>query len=131
VFADVEALQSLLEGVALPAQKRDLIRYALEQENGHAAVQLLERLPEREYRRLDEVGEALLPVQPHAPQPATAPPREESDVPPGGDDYVNPKPEPGAVRDDAPPDNPPQKAIQKQSETLKEQQSRQQEKLPG
>jgi hypothetical protein len=58
------------------------------------------------------------------------PPREESDLPPGGDDYVNPNPDPGAVRDDAPPDNPPQKAIQKQSEALKEQQSRQQEKLP-
>jgi hypothetical protein len=52
-----------------------------------------------------------------------------SDLPPGGDDYVNPKPEPGAVRDDAPADNPPQKAIEKQSETLKEQQRRQQERL--
>jgi hypothetical protein len=52
-----------------------------------------------------------------------------SDLPPGGDDYVNPKLEPGAVRDDSPPDNPPQKAIEKQSETLKEQQRRQQERL--
>jgi Protein of unknown function (DUF2795) len=131
VFAEVAALQTLLEGAPLPAQKRDLVAYAREQPGGTAFVQMLERVPDGEYRSLDDVGEALLSVQPRAAKRAAAQPGEESDLPPGGDDYVNPEPESGAVRDDSPPDNPPQKAIQKQSETLKEQQSRQQEKLGG
>ena len=130
MFAEVVALQSLLEGVALPAQKRDLIAYARDQPGGNEAVQLLERIPDGEYRSLDDVGETLLPVQPHAAKPPVRTPREESGLPPGGDDYVNPEPESGFVRDDSPPDNPPQKAIEKQSDTLKEQQRRQQE-LPG
>jgi hypothetical protein len=130
VFAEVARLQSLLEGVDLPADKRRLIRYALEQDDGGSAARLLERLPEREYRSLDEVGEALAPVQPSS-SPQSALPREESDLPPGGDDYVNPQPEPGAVRHDAPPDNPPDKAIEKQSKTQKEQKQRQDEKLGG
>ena len=56
-------------------------------------------------------------------------PREESGLPPGGDDYVNPDPRPGTVRDDAPTDNPPEKALEKQTETQKRQQERQQQ--PG
>ena len=38
-------------------------------------------------------------------------------------------PEPGAVRHDAPPVNPPQKALEQQSKAQKEQLERQQEKL--
>ena len=56
-------------------------------------------------------------------------PHEESDLPPGGDDYLNPDPEPGEVRHDAPPDDPPQKALEEQSKTQKRQQERQ--KRPG
>ena len=44
-------------------------------------------------------------------------PREESDAPPGGADTSIPNPKPGAVRDDAPPWNPPQKALEKQTKT--------------
>ena len=129
MFAEVAQLQSLLEGVDLPADKRRLIRYALEQEGGSGAARLLERLPEREYASLDEVGEALAPVQPAPPAPQTELPREESDLPPGGDDYVNANAEPGAVRHDAPPDNPPQKAIEQQAKTQNEQKQRQEQKL--
>jgi hypothetical protein len=120
-------LQVLLEGVALPAHKRELVEYASSQDR--AAARHLESLPDREYRSLDEVGEALAPVQPPRSQPVAAVPREESDAPPGGEDYVEPHPEPGAVRDDAPPDNPPQKTLEQQSATQKEQLERQQEKL--
>jgi hypothetical protein len=120
-------LQVLLEGVPLPAHKRELLDYARSQDEG--AAQQLESLPEREYRSLDEVGEALAPVQPSWRQPDAAVPREESDKPPGGDDYVAPHPEPGAVRHDAPPSNPPQKALEKQTTTQNEQLERQQEKL--
>ena len=131
VFAEVARLQSLLEGVDLPADKRRLIRYALEQDDGGSAAQLLERLPEREYSSLDEVGEALAPVQPSGQETDADGPHQESDLPPGGDDYVRPHPRPGEVRHDAPHDNPPQKAIEEQTKTQNEQQQRQEEMLGG
>ena len=99
-FQRVATLQALLEGVPLPASRDELIDYAQRQDGGYAFRPELERLPDREYGALDEVGEALAPVQPswdgaqpHAPAP-------ESDSPPGGADYVNPSPTPGAVRRD-------------------------------
>ena len=119
-------LQVVLEGVPLPAHKRELVEYARSQDG--EAARHLESLPDREYRSLDEVGEALAPVQPSRSQPAVSP-REESDKAPGGDAYVTPHPEPGAVRHDAPPSNPPQKALEKQTQSQKEQQQCQQEQL--
>src|SRR5919204_2552121 len=94
-------LQVLLEGVPLPATKRELVAYARGQDGD--AARYLESLPDREYRSLDEVGEALAPVQPARSRPDAAVPREESDAPPGGENYVEPHPEPGAVRHDVPP----------------------------
>jgi hypothetical protein len=154
VYAEVAMLQTVLEGVPLPAEKHELIRYAREQ--GDAVPwDLLERLPDGEYRSLDEVGEALAPVQPAAGQggsgvpvggtprfprtPSTGPlrgqaappPHAESGLPPGGDDYLDPFPVPGGVRHDAPPDNPPQKAIEQQTKRQNEQKERQQEQLGG
>jgi hypothetical protein len=120
-------LQVLLEGVPLPAHKRELLEYARSQDGD--AARYLESLPDREYRSLDEVGEALAPVQPSRSQPDAAMPHEESDLPPGGDAYVDPHTEPGAVRHDAPSSNPPQKALEKQTQSQKEQQQRQQEQL--
>ena len=118
-------LQVLLEGVDLPARKRDLVAYARGQDPG--AAQRLQELPDGEYRSLDDVGEALAGVQPPPLPDEAQTPREESDLPPGGDDYVNPRPEPGAVRHDAPPDNPPQKALEEQTKSQKQQQARQQQ----
>ena len=129
MYTDVATLQVLLEGVPLPAQKRDLIRYAGEQERGQRFVRLLERLPDREYSTLDEVGEELAPVQPQSEQKDAEVPRDESGQPPGGDNYVKVNPTPGAVRHDAPPDNPPQKAIEEASKTQNEQQAKQKEML--
>ncbi|HKP17959.1 MAG TPA: DUF2795 domain-containing protein [Gaiellaceae bacterium] len=80
-------LEVLLEGVDLPAPRRELIRHALGEAGGEEAAALLRALPDREYRSIDEVGEALEPVQ---PQPAAAipTPRPESGDPPGGDRYT-------------------------------------------
>jgi Protein of unknown function (DUF2795) len=64
VLGDVARLQVLLEGVSLPASKRELIRYARMQDGGELAVRLLEQLPDREFEALDDVGEVLAPVQP-------------------------------------------------------------------
>jgi Protein of unknown function (DUF2795) len=129
VLSEVATLQTLLEGVDLPARKRDLIRYARRQDGDHGAVRLLERLPDREYASVDDVGEALAPVQPPSASPDAELPREESGRPPGGSDYVTPEPTPGAVRHDAPPENPPQKALEQQTKTQNEQQQKQKELL--
>lgn len=118
-------IQVLLEGVPLPASRQMLIEYAAREDA--AAVAELRALPDEEYRRLDDVGSALLGpsasprVEPRLPQP-------ESGAPPGGRAYTgsdSPDAETGLVRDDAPPANPPAKAIEKQSKTQKRQQARQ------
>jgi hypothetical protein len=119
-------LQALLEGVPLPATKRELVAYARTQDGD--AARYLESLPDREYRSLDEVGEALAPVQPSRSQSEPLP-HEESGEPPGGEDYVTPHPEPGAVRHDAPPSNPPQKALESQTQAQTEQLERQRQEL--
>jgi hypothetical protein len=116
-------LQVVLEGVPLPATKQELIAYAREEDESMAAD--LDTLPDREYRSLDEVGEMLAPAQPSAQRPGPPAPHDESGEPPGGDAYLNPNPEAGAVRDDAPPSNPPQKALEEQTKTQKRQQERQ------
>jgi Protein of unknown function (DUF2795) len=120
----VAELQGLLEGIALPATKDELIAYARGQDV--SAARDLSSLPDREYRSIDDVGEALAPVQPQSPLSLPTP-HEESGHPPGGDSYTDPNPDTGAVDDDAPPYNPPQKAIEEQSKTLKKQQERQKE----
>ena len=120
-------IQAVLEGVSLPTTKAKLVDYARREDPD--AARLLEALPDREYRSLDEVGEALAPVQPPRSRREPAVPREESDLPPGGEDYVAPHPEPGAVRHDAPPENPPQKTLEQQSKAQNEQLERQKEKL--
>jgi hypothetical protein len=118
-------IQVLLEGVPLPATREMLIDYAAREDA--SAVEELRALPDQEYRRLDDVGSALLGprVSPHA-QPRL--PQPESGAPPGGQAYTSsgsPDAETGLVRDDAPPANPPAKAIDQQSKTQKRQQARQ------
>ena len=116
-------MQVLLEGVPLPAKKADLLAYAREQDESAAAD--LQRLPDRDYSSLDEVGEALAPVQPERPKQEVHEPREESGQPPGGDAYLDPRPETGAVRPSAPASNPPQKVLEQQTKTQTQQQERQ------
>jgi hypothetical protein len=116
-------LQVVLEGVDLPADKRRLIEYARTQDD--RAGGLLEAIPDREYRSLDEVGEALAPVQPGRLEPVPQRPREESGQPPGGDAYLDANARPGEVRPSAPASNPPQKALEEQTKVQKKQQERQ------
>jgi hypothetical protein len=118
-------IQVVLEGVDLPAGKKELLAYARSQDEAAAAV--LQSLPDREYRSLDEVGEALSPVQPASGQSDAHLPRDESGKPPGGDAYLDPDAEPGAVRPSAPASNPPQKALDEQTKSQQRQQERQQQ----
>jgi hypothetical protein len=112
-------IQVVLEGISLPATRTQLVRYASSEDSAAAAA--LERIPARSYGRIDEVGEALAPTSVPA-SGETRLPRAESDKPPGGDDYLNASPESGRVREDAPPDNPPQKTIEQQTKAQQRQQ---------
>jgi Protein of unknown function (DUF2795) len=118
-------LQVLLEGIPLPADKQKLLDYARRQDE--TAARRLASLPEQEYRSLDDVGEALAHVQPDGPNAHADVPRDESGKPPGGDAYLDPNAEPGAVRPSAPASNPPQKALEEQTKLQKQQQERQQQ----
>ncbi|MDX6414526.1 MAG: hypothetical protein QOH23_1936 [Gaiellaceae bacterium] len=112
-------IQVVLEGVKLPATREQLVHYAALQD-AEAAVEL-ERIPNHEYRSIDDVGEELWPTKPlHVSEERL--PRPESGLPPGGDDYLRPFPESGRVDPGAPPDNPPQKAIAEASKAQKQQQ---------
>jgi Protein of unknown function (DUF2795) len=115
-------IQVVLEGVRLPATRKQLVDYAAGEDPD--AAEHLALIPDREYARIDEVGEVLSRTQPPM-ETEERPPAAESGEPPGGDAYVTPFPQPGRVRLDAPPDNPPQKAIEQQSKTLKDQAARQ------
>ena len=118
-FQRVAEIQVVLEGIALPATRDELVAYARREDS--QAAETLRQIPEGEYDRLDAVGEALRRtsvlqrVIPSLPQP-------ESGKPPGGDDYVNPNPEPGAVRPSAPGTKPAQETLEEQTKTQKRQQ---------
>lgn len=112
-------LQVVLEGVPLPAGKQQLVDYARRYDP--AAADELGALPDKEYARLDDVGQELAPTEPKRPSPEQLP-RAESGKPPGGADYLQADPTPGAVRPSAPAANPPKKALKKQTKTQKRQQ---------
>jgi hypothetical protein len=89
-FQRAAEIQVLLEGIRLPATREELVRYAALQDAAAAAE--LERIPDREYRRLDEVGEELAPTAPVRASHDRLP-RPESGEPPGGAAYVTPQQE--------------------------------------
>jgi hypothetical protein len=95
----VAELQVLLEGIALPAERSELLSYAAREGPTPAQIGLLRRLPDRQFETIDEVAETLLPVQPPRDHEVPHRPREESGAPPGGEAYTKPQPESGAVRD--------------------------------
>lgn len=86
---DVAVLQVLLEGVPLPAEKDDLIRYAAREGATPGQLGMLARLPDRQFETIDEAAEELVPVQPEREDEVPHTPREESGDPPGGDAYTN------------------------------------------
>jgi hypothetical protein len=102
VSSRLAQLQVLLEGVPLPAAKRELLHYARREGAGPADLALLEALPDREYSSIDDVGETLRPVQPTIPTLQPEQPSAESGAPPGGDAYTDPSPETGRVRERLP-----------------------------
>jgi uncharacterized protein DUF2795 len=102
VSSRVAQLQVLLEGVALPASKQQLLQHARREGARSGELALLEALPDREYDSIDEVGEALQPVQPVTPTAQSERPELESDLPPGGGAYTDPSPETGRVRERGP-----------------------------
>jgi hypothetical protein len=98
-FSQAAELQTTLEGVSLPAEKNELLSYAASQRARPVELQALRSLPDRLYQSLDEVGEALVRVQPTAQHEVPHEPKEESGAPPGGSAYVELHPESGATRD--------------------------------
>jgi hypothetical protein len=96
--SDAAELQVLLEGVDLPAQKAELVRYAAEQRATPSQIGLLAGLPDEEFDTIDAIGEQLAPVQPESKDEVPHEPKEESGDPPGGDAYTQLHPESGAVR---------------------------------
>jgi hypothetical protein len=117
-------VQAVLEGVALPATRDELVAYARAQTPDVSRE--LETLPDRAFERLDEVGE-LLTLARSAPKGVEGDvPRPESGEPPGGSDYLTAHAsDTGVVRHDAPRDNPPQKAIEQASQLQKKQKAAQ------
>jgi len=119
----VNEITVLLEGVALPAKRKELVEYAAHEDKGVAA-QLRQLLPDQEFDRLDAVGEVLMrPPQP--PDPPRKVPAPESGKPPGGADYVNPSPESGAVKRAAPRTHPTTVALEEQTKLQKKQKAKQ------
>jgi hypothetical protein len=87
-IARAAQLQVLLEGVPLPAEKAELLEYAVRQRAEPQLIADLRKVPDRKYKSLDEIGEALVRVQPPHGNGVTPEPREESGAPPGGDAYT-------------------------------------------
>jgi hypothetical protein len=98
-LTDVAELQTVLEGVPLPVQKSELVQYAAAQAATPAQLGMLGGLPDREFDTIDEVAECLIRVQPEYEDEVPHEPTEESGPPPGGDEYTNPPPVSGFVRD--------------------------------
>lgn len=116
-------IQSLLEGIALPATRTELVRYAAREDA--AAASALERISDREYERIDDVGEELVPTSPVRASSDPLP-KPESGKPPGGKDYVTPNPpDTGEVKSDAPRDHPPSKVLEQASQLQQEQKAKQ------
>jgi hypothetical protein len=116
-------IQVVLEGVKLPATRDELVRYAALHDPEAAAE--LERVPDREYRTIDEVGEELAATRAVRPESERLP-KPESGEQPGGDDYLKPFPsDTGQVRHDAPRTHPPQDVLEEQSKTQKRQKAAQ------
>jgi Protein of unknown function (DUF2795) len=54
-------IAKLLEGVDLPANKQDLVRYV--RDKTQTVIQFLERLPDQEYRTMADVMKAIGEVE--------------------------------------------------------------------
>lgn len=117
-FQRAAEIQVVLEGIRLPATRDELVAYALHEDGDAAAA--LARIPDREYDRIDAVGEALRRTSPRRSEPERLP-KPESGLPPGGEDYLTSRPESGAVRRPDGAVTPPQQVIEEQTRTQQRQ----------
>ena len=86
-------LKTVLVGVQLPAQKPDLLEYAVSNRAQPQLLDALRSLPEdAQFQSLDDVIEELLRIEPPRERPVPHEPKEESGAPPGGDDYTRAHP---------------------------------------
>jgi hypothetical protein len=93
-------LKTVLVGVPLPAQKPDLLEYAVSNRAQPQLLDALQSLPDEQFQSLDDVVEKLLHTEPPREKPVPHEPNEESGAPPGGDDYTAAHPgDTGKVRD--------------------------------
>jgi len=96
--ADAAELKAALVGVTLPAEKPQLLEYAVQQ---RAEPRLLDGLrtlsEEKKYESLDAVVEEILHVQPSRLDGGPHRPKAEAGPPPGGDAYTEKDPETGKV----------------------------------
>jgi hypothetical protein len=98
--ADAAQLKAALVGVTLPAEKQQLLEYAVQQRAEPRLLDGLQSLSEdKTYESLDEVVEELVHVQPARLDPDPREPKEEAGAPPGGDAYTDKDPETGKVRE--------------------------------
>lgn len=91
--------QVVLEGVALPAERGELLEYARRQRAPASVLAALAAIPARSYERIDDVGEAISATQPSFAPPPVHQPQVESGELPGGPAYLDGAPEPGAIRE--------------------------------
>jgi hypothetical protein len=97
---DAAELKATLTGVTLPAEKPQLLEYAVQQRAEPRLLDGLRTLPEeKKYESLDDVVEELLHVQPSRVEGDPHQPKEEAGAPPGGDAYTDKNPETGTIRD--------------------------------
>jgi hypothetical protein len=97
---DAAELKATLTGVTLPAEKPQLLEYAVQQRAEPRLLDGLRTLPEeKKYESLDDVVEELLHVQPSRVEGDPHQPNEEAGAPPGGDAYTDKDPETGTIRD--------------------------------
>jgi hypothetical protein len=93
-------VESVLEGLPLPAGRREILEYArAEGLEGDLLAELGRRLGSQQYPSLDAIGEELVTVQPTRRRLTDAPPAPESGDLPGHDAYVTRGGEPGAARE--------------------------------
>jgi hypothetical protein len=92
-------MKSLLVGVTLPAEKPELLAYAVQQHMEPSLLDALQTLSDKKkYESLDDVVEELLQIQPAGLESKPEEPHVESGKPPGGDSYTGQDTESGAVR---------------------------------
>lgn len=92
--------QVVLEGIPLPVRKEIVVEYAERQDAPEDVLEALRAIPNIQYMRIDDIGEAIQAVQPAFAPPDVHTPQVESGDVPGGSAYLDGNEDPGWVRDE-------------------------------